>query len=99
MITAGGYTQFRNRGTGLLLDGMGSTANGSDLGQYANTTSNNAQWQLIPVSIHNDMGKVVASATFSATQHTINISNLLQRLYILKVTSNRKLIVEKVIKK
>jgi endonuclease/exonuclease/phosphatase family metal-dependent hydrolase len=41
------YYQLQNRGTGLLLDGMGRTTNGSVLGQYASTTHQNAQWELI----------------------------------------------------
>ncbi len=38
------YIRLQNRGTGLFADGMGRTANGSNLGQYANSTSTNAQW-------------------------------------------------------
>ena len=41
------YYQLKNRGTGLMLDGMGRTENGSAVGQYANTVHPNAQWQLI----------------------------------------------------
>lgn len=41
------YYQFKNRNTGLLLDGMGRTSNGSACGQYANTTHVNSQWQLV----------------------------------------------------
>ncbi len=40
------YYQLKNKATGLLLDGMGRTANGSTVGQYANTTHPNAQWFL-----------------------------------------------------
>ncbi|MBN2612438.1 MAG: glycosyl hydrolase 53 family protein, partial [Bacteroidales bacterium] len=40
------YYRLKNRGTGLYLDGMGRTSNGSDVGQYANTTHVNAQWAL-----------------------------------------------------
>lgn len=39
--------QFRNRGTGLYLDGMGRTTNGDDVGQWANTTHPNSQWELV----------------------------------------------------
>lgn len=42
-----GYYRLRNRATGLYLDGMGRTSNGAAAAQYANTTSNNAQWELI----------------------------------------------------
>lgn len=44
--TGGGtqYYRMQNRGTGLYLDGMGRTSNGSELGQYANTNSENAHW-------------------------------------------------------
>lgn len=41
------YYQLRNRGTGLYLDGMGLTSNGSAAGQYANTSHVNAQWEMI----------------------------------------------------
>lgn len=44
--TGGGsqYYRIQNRATGLYLDGMGRTGDGSDLGQYANTNSENAHW-------------------------------------------------------
>ena len=38
------YYRIQNRATGLYIDGMGRTSNGSELGQYANTTHENAQW-------------------------------------------------------
>lgn len=41
------YYQLRNRSTGLYLDGMGRVANGSNCGQYANTTSFNSHWDLV----------------------------------------------------
>jgi hypothetical protein len=40
----GNFIRLRNRGTNLYVDGMGRTANGSNLGQYANTNSQNAHW-------------------------------------------------------
>lgn len=45
--TSSSYYQIRNRGTGLYLDGMGRTTNGSACGQYANTTHVNSQWEMI----------------------------------------------------
>ena len=45
--TGGSVYQLRNRGTGLYLDGMGLTSNGSAVGQYANTTHVNAQWEMV----------------------------------------------------
>jgi hypothetical protein len=47
--SSGGFTglkQVRNRATGLYLDGMGRTTNGSAAGQYANTTHVNAHWNI-----------------------------------------------------
>ncbi len=41
-----GVKQLRNRGTGLYLDGMGRTNNGEDVGQWANTTHQNAHWNI-----------------------------------------------------
>lgn len=42
------YYQLRNRGTGLVLDGMGRTSNGDACGQYANTTNHvNSHWERI----------------------------------------------------
>lgn len=48
--TGGGnmIKRVRNRGTGMYLDGMGRTSNGSDAGQWANTTHNNAKWEFVP---------------------------------------------------
>lgn len=42
-----GIKQIKNRSTGLFLDGMGRTSNGSAAGQYANTTHNNAHWNIV----------------------------------------------------
>jgi hypothetical protein len=50
METVGSYTKFKNRATGLYLDGMGWTANGSDLGQWGNSSSSNQQWTLADVT-------------------------------------------------
>ncbi|MCL6592277.1 MAG: RICIN domain-containing protein, partial [Firmicutes bacterium] len=44
--TVGSYVRFKNRATGLYLDGMGSTANGSNLCQWGNSGSANQQWQI-----------------------------------------------------
>ena len=44
---AGGYYKFRNAATGLYVDGMGRTANGSACGQYAGGTSTNQQWSFV----------------------------------------------------
>ena len=41
------YVQFRNRNTGLYLDGMGRTTNGAAAGQYGNTSHINSQWELV----------------------------------------------------
>jgi endoglucanase len=38
------YVTLKNRATGLLIDGMGRTSNGSNCGQYAAGGSNNQQW-------------------------------------------------------
>lgn len=43
------YVQLQNRGTGLRLDGMGRTTNGSACGQYGNTTHVNSHWEMIDV--------------------------------------------------
>lgn len=45
-ILNGSVVQLKNRTTGLYLDGMGRTTNGSACGQWANTTSTNAQWTI-----------------------------------------------------
>lgn len=42
--SSSGYVQIKNRATGLFVDGMGRTSNGSNCSQYANTTHVNAQW-------------------------------------------------------
>lgn len=46
-VSGGGttnYTMFKNRGTGLQIDGMYRTANGSNAGQYATSGSDGQQW-------------------------------------------------------
>jgi arabinoxylan arabinofuranohydrolase len=44
---SGSYVRFRNVATGLYIDGMGSTANGSNACQWGSSDSNNQQWTLI----------------------------------------------------
>jgi hypothetical protein len=46
VIDSGGYVMIQNRATGLYLDGMGRTADGSDLCQWNNSGSANQQWQI-----------------------------------------------------
>lgn len=44
------YYQLQNRGTGLVLDGYGRTANGDDCAQYASSTNHvNSHWEMIPM--------------------------------------------------
>ncbi|WP_439330249.1 RICIN domain-containing protein [Glycomyces arizonensis] len=38
------YARLRNAATGLYLDGMGRTGNGSDAGQWADSGHANQQW-------------------------------------------------------
>ena len=42
--------RFENRATGLYIDGMGRTADGSTVGQYSHSNSTNQQWQIVAVS-------------------------------------------------
>ncbi|QYR21757.1 cellulase family glycosylhydrolase [Paenibacillus sp. sptzw28] len=42
----GSNYKIKNVGTGLFIDGMGRTANGSNAGQYSSSTSNNQRWVL-----------------------------------------------------
>ena len=82
------YYRIQNRATGLYIDGMGRTTNGSDLGQYANTTHENAQWireasngyerfkTAEPVSISTEWVKqamaTIADATANTTHATLS---------------------------
>lgn len=42
------YYKFQNRATGLYIDGMGDTANGSDCNQWSGDSSYNQQWAIVP---------------------------------------------------
>ncbi|OIR08240.1 extracellular endo-alpha-(1-_5)-L-arabinanase 1 precursor [mine drainage metagenome] len=42
------YYKFGNRTTGLDIDGLGQTANGSTCGQWSSSTSTNQQWEMVP---------------------------------------------------
>ena len=46
-VSDGNTVLIQNRATGMYLDGMGHTADGSDLGQYSHSNSTNQQWQLV----------------------------------------------------
>ncbi len=45
--TPGSYVRFRNAATGLYIDGMGLTANGSNACQWGSSNSTNQQWTII----------------------------------------------------
>jgi len=38
------YVKIQNKATGLFIDGMGRTSNGSNAGQWSNSSSYNQQW-------------------------------------------------------
>jgi arabinoxylan arabinofuranohydrolase len=44
---AGSYVRFRNAATGLYIDGMGSTSNGSNACQWSDSNSANQQWTIV----------------------------------------------------
>jgi enterochelin esterase-like enzyme len=44
---AGSYVRFRNAATGLYIDGMGSTSNGSNACQWGDSNSANQQWTIV----------------------------------------------------
>ena len=44
--SSGPYVKIRNVATGLCIDGMGQTSNGSNAGQYSSNTSYNQQWTI-----------------------------------------------------
>jgi hypothetical protein len=43
----GSYVRFRNVATGLYIDGMGSTSNGSNACQWSGSSSANQQWTIV----------------------------------------------------
>jgi DUF1680 family protein len=43
----GSYVRFRNVATGLYIDGMGSTSNGSNACQWGDSNSVNQQWTIV----------------------------------------------------
>jgi alpha-D-xyloside xylohydrolase len=44
---SGSYVRFRNAATGLYIDGMGSTSNGSNACQWGDSNSTNQQWTIV----------------------------------------------------
>lgn len=72
----GTYFRLQNRGTGLYLDGMGLTANGSACGQYANTTHINAQWERISVGSYYQFRNRGTGLFIDGMGHTANGSDV-----------------------
>lgn len=64
--------QFKNRGTGLFLDGMGRTGNGSVSGQWANATSENSQWEMISISGYYQLRNVGTGLFLDGMGYTTN---------------------------
>jgi hypothetical protein len=56
--TAGNYVKFKNRATGLYLDGLGQTTSGADLGQWSTSSSNNQQWSAVTLTSARSASKV-----------------------------------------
>lgn len=46
-VSDGNTVLIQNRATGLYLDSMGRTADGSDLAQYSRSSSTDQQWQIV----------------------------------------------------
>jgi hypothetical protein len=43
---SGNFVKFKNRATGLYIDGLGRTNNGSDLCQWKKTNHANQEWKI-----------------------------------------------------
>lgn len=77
---SGGGTayQIKNRGTGLFLDGMGRTTNGSVVCQWGNTTHPNSQWEMIAVGNYYQFKNVATGLFLDGYGYTTNGADLAQ---------------------
>jgi hypothetical protein len=46
--SSSGNVSIQNKATGLFIDGMGRSSNGSDAGQWSSSSSNNQKWTMEP---------------------------------------------------
>ena len=72
--SSGGGTayQIKNRATGLFLDGMGSTSNGSPVCQWGNTTHPNSKWEMIAVGNYYQFKNVATGMFIDGYGYTTN---------------------------
>ena len=61
--SGGNYVRFKNPVTGLYLDGMGRTSNGSDVGQQAGSTATSQQWSVLTGVINGNDVRIRNRAT------------------------------------
>ncbi|MBN2167129.1 MAG: RICIN domain-containing protein [Marinilabiliaceae bacterium] len=72
-----GVYKLQNRGTGLVLDGYGRTANGSVCAQYSNgTTHPNAKWEVIALGSYYQIKNVGTGLVLDGYGRTANGSDL-----------------------
>ncbi len=70
------YVKLQNRATGLYLDGVGRTANGSDAGQWSGSSSYNQQWQIVPDGSYVRLQNRATGLFLDGLGRTANGSNL-----------------------
>jgi hypothetical protein len=71
-VASGTDVKFKNRATGQYIDGLGKTADGSNLGQWKTRISNNQIWTVSTVSGLSNQG-VAANTTTNATQSSVEL--------------------------
>ena len=74
----GSYYKIKNVATGLYLDGMGRTANGSICGQWSNSTSWNQRWVLEAYGSNYRIKNVSTGLYLDGGGNTTNGSDLKQ---------------------
>jgi hypothetical protein len=75
--TGGGttYYKFRNRATSLYIDGMGRTTNGSNCGQWSNSSSYNQQWAIVSAGSYVKLQNRATGLYLDGMGRTANGSN------------------------
>ena len=74
-VSDGTYS-LRNRASGKMLDNLGSTADGANVGQWADGTSNNQKWVVSTVGSYRKLTCVTGSKCLDSLGHTTDGSTV-----------------------
>ncbi|WDF57376.1 RICIN domain-containing protein [Mucilaginibacter sp. KACC 22063] len=86
-VSDGRYT-LKNRASGLMLDNLGNTADGSTVGQYTSSTSNNQKWNISYTAGYYTLSCQTGNGCLDVGSNTANGSSVLH--YVISTNNSQR---------